>query len=142
MLSTLFSITPVFLLAATLLFTAVGAMPLPGVLEVAERDVEASPVSLLSPTDISGFTSFTQFARAAYCPQSKIKNWSCGGKLSLFPIGIGVNSVLVSAFAGACSAVPGFQPTLTGGDGASVPLCEYLGMVWWLMRGLDSLLHF
>lgn len=26
----------------------------------------------------------------------------------------------------ACSALPGFQPTLTGGDGASVPLCEYL----------------
>lgn len=86
MLSTFFSTTPVFfLLAATLLFTAVGAIPLPADLEVAERGLEARAVSLLSSTDISGFTSFTQFARAAYCPQSKVKNWSCGGRLSLFP---------------------------------------------------------
>ena len=62
--------------------------PLPAlsVLEVTERGLEARAVSLLSPTDMSGFTSLTQFARAAYCPQSKIKNWGCGGKLSLFPI--------------------------------------------------------
>lgn len=26
----------------------------------------------------------------------------------------------------ACNAISGFQPTLTGGDGARVPFCEYL----------------
>lgn len=35
---------------------------------------------------------------------------------------------LVCVFAGACSALPGFQPTLTGGNGASVPLCECLAI--------------
>ena len=51
-----------------------------------KRDLEARAVGLLSLIDLSGFTSFTQFMRAAYCPQSKIKNWNCRGKLSLFLI--------------------------------------------------------
>jgi len=129
MLSAFFSATSVFLLAATLLFTSVGAIPLPGTSEVAERDLEARAVSLFSTADISSFTSFTQFARAAYCQQSKVKNWSCGRKFSLFLFLIVIDilkCLIVCLFAEACSALPGFQPTLTGGDGASVPLCKYL----------------
>lgn len=98
MFSTFFPIT---LLAAALFFASVGAIPLPEVSEVAERDLETRSVTLLSAASISNFTPFTQFARAGYCPQSKVKTWSCGG---------------------ACNAIPGFQPTLTGGDGGSIPL--------------------
>ena len=61
--------------------------PSPGCLGgCAKRDLEARAVSLLSLIDLSSFTSFTQFTRAAYCPQSTIKNWNCRGKLSLFLI--------------------------------------------------------
>ena len=34
-------------------------------------------------------------------------------------------SDLIYLIAEACSAIPGFQPALTGGDGDSVPFCEY-----------------
>ncbi|KAI0301189.1 alpha/beta-hydrolase [Multifurca ochricompacta] len=39
---------------------------------------------------------YIEFARAAYCKPSKITEWHCGD---------------------ACNAIPGFVPTLTGGDG-------------------------
>ncbi|KAF9785227.1 Alpha/Beta hydrolase protein [Thelephora terrestris] len=95
MFSSFLSIT---FLAAALSFSSVGTVPLP---EIAERDLETRAVTVLSATSVSNFAPFTQFARAAYCQQSKVQTWSCGG---------------------ACSAVPGFQPTLTGGDGDDVPL--------------------
>jgi len=85
MLSPLFSTTSNFILAATLLFASVEAIPLPGIPEVAERNLETRAVNIMSATDISGFTPFTQFARAAYCQPSKIKNWSCGRELNSFP---------------------------------------------------------
>jgi len=88
-------------LATVLLFTFVGAMPFPEIPEVAERDLETRAATLMSAASISNFTPFTQFARAAYCQQSQVKTWSCGGP---------------------CNAIPGFQPTLTGGDGDSIPL--------------------
>ncbi|KAH9854697.1 alpha/beta-hydrolase [Lenzites betulinus] len=56
-------------------------------------------VSALSSDQLASFAPFTQFARAAYCPSDKIANWQCGQ---------------------ACDALPGFQPTLTGGDGDAV----------------------
>ncbi|KAI9058382.1 alpha/beta-hydrolase [Trametes sanguinea] len=56
-------------------------------------------VTALSATQLSSFAPFTQFARAAYCPTSKVQNWQCGQ---------------------ACDALPGFQPTLTGGDGNAI----------------------
>ena len=37
-------------------------------------------------------------------------------------------SNLTYLIAEACSAISGFQPTLTGGDGARVPFCEYLDL--------------
>ncbi|KAI0632143.1 alpha/beta-hydrolase [Trametes polyzona] len=58
-------------------------------------------VTALSSSQLASFAPFTQFARAAYCPSDKIKNWKCGQ---------------------ACDALPGFQPTLTGGDGNGVQL--------------------
>ncbi|KAI0771262.1 alpha/beta-hydrolase [Trametes elegans] len=58
-------------------------------------------VTALSSSELSSFAPFTQFARAAYCPSSKIKDWKCGK---------------------ACDALPGFQPTLTGGDGDGIQL--------------------
>ncbi|KAI0335878.1 alpha/beta-hydrolase [Cubamyces sp. BRFM 1775] len=58
-------------------------------------------VTALSSSQLSSFAPFTQFARAAYCDSSKVKNWQCGQ---------------------ACDALPGFQPTLTGGDGNEVQL--------------------
>ncbi|KAI0042122.1 alpha/beta-hydrolase [Auriscalpium vulgare] len=60
-----------------------------------------STVSTLSASQLAAFAPFTQFARAAYCPSSKITNWQCGQ---------------------ACNALPGFQPTLTGGDGNAIQL--------------------
>ncbi|PFH47693.1 hypothetical protein AMATHDRAFT_197673 [Amanita thiersii Skay4041] len=55
----------------------------------------------LSASALSGLAPFTQFARAAYCPTSKLTNWSCGD---------------------ACNALAGFQPTLVGGDGNFVQI--------------------
>ncbi|KAH9992034.1 alpha/beta-hydrolase [Russula vinacea] len=50
----------------------------------------------LNHTDLSTFTPYIEFARAAYCQSNKLVGWKCGG---------------------ACDALPGFMPTLTGGDG-------------------------
>ncbi|PFH51568.1 hypothetical protein AMATHDRAFT_142271 [Amanita thiersii Skay4041] len=55
----------------------------------------------LSAAELSGLAPYTQFARAAYCPTSKLTGWNCGE---------------------ACSALAGFQPTLVGGDGNLVQI--------------------
>ena len=81
MLSSFFSTTSFFFLAAALLFASIGAVPLPGIPEVAERDLETRAVSAMVAADISSFTPFTQFARAAYCQPSKVMNWNCGREL-------------------------------------------------------------
>ncbi|GLB37517.1 putative alpha beta-hydrolase [Lyophyllum shimeji] len=52
-------------------------------------------------SDLAAFAPYTQFARAAYCPTSKLTNWTCGA---------------------ACASLPGFQPTLVGGDGNLVQI--------------------
>ena len=67
----------------------------------------------VSADALAGLAPFTQFARAAYCPSDKIANWSCGE---------------------ACDALPGFQPTLTGGDGNAVQLCECSELACWCLR--------
>jgi hypothetical protein len=36
--------------------------------------------STIYTAELSGFAPYTQFARAAYCPTSKLTGWSCGGK--------------------------------------------------------------
>ncbi|EIW78144.1 alpha beta-hydrolase [Coniophora puteana RWD-64-598 SS2] len=58
-----------------------------------------SSVTQVAQSDIDGWTPYTQFARAAYCDPSATKTWTCGE---------------------ACDAVPGFQATLTGGDGDTI----------------------
>ncbi|KAJ3485781.1 hypothetical protein NLI96_g4725 [Meripilus lineatus] len=61
----------------------------------------------LTSLDISTLAPYTQLARAAYCPPSRIKNWGCGQ---------------------ACNAIPGFQPTIMGGDGGAV---QYYFVGYW-----------
>jgi hypothetical protein len=53
----------------------------------------------LAANEFDAFKPASQFARAAYCPTDKIMKWQCGE---------------------ACDALPGFQPTLNGGDGNGV----------------------
>lgn len=40
----------------------------------------ADTVTTLSAEELVDFAPYTQFARAAYCPSSKLTNWDCGGK--------------------------------------------------------------
>lgn len=61
-------------------------------------------VSAIAGDTLASFAPFTQFARAAYCPLSKVTDWECGE---------------------ACDALPGFQPTLTGGDGNAIQQCMF-----------------
>ncbi|KAF9785804.1 alpha/beta-hydrolase [Thelephora terrestris] len=95
-------------LLAILVSTPVWTSPTPGPGRTAtlsrsggvKWDLVPRTVTTLSSEDISSYTPFTQFARAAYCDPAIIENWTCGG---------------------ACDANPGFQTTLTGGDGADIP---------------------
>jgi len=73
-----------FLLLASLVSLSVWASPVPepgpsGDVEV-ERDLVPRAVTALSSADISSFTPFTQFARAAYCDPAKVRTWTCGGE--------------------------------------------------------------
>lgn len=70
--------------------------------------VRAGPITPFSlqrratslPLDqLNAIIPFAQFARAAYCPPSEIQGWQCGQ---------------------ACDALPGFNATLTGGDGDAI----------------------
>ncbi|OBZ71698.1 Lipase [Grifola frondosa] len=93
-------------LLCTVLSSAAGVFAAPARISVpVQRDQSEierrDGVTTLSLSQFAAFTPFTQFARAAYCASSKITNWQCGQ---------------------ACDALPGFQPTLTGGDGNAVQL--------------------
>ncbi|KAI0061473.1 alpha/beta-hydrolase [Artomyces pyxidatus] len=78
----------------SLLVASAGVLAAPARSPISEREVTP-----LSSSALAGLAPFTQFARAAYCDPSTITNWQCGD---------------------ACNALPGFQPTLTGGDGNAV----------------------
>ncbi|KAI9466824.1 hypothetical protein BJY52DRAFT_21561 [Lactarius psammicola] len=54
-----------------------------------------SDLILLSSNQFVEFVPFIEFARAAYCAPTKMEGWRCGDT---------------------CRAVPGFEPTLTGGN--------------------------
>ncbi|KAJ7928052.1 Alpha/Beta hydrolase protein [Mycena leptocephala] len=58
-----------------------------------------SVLTALTTADLNALDSFTQFARAAYCPVDKLMSWTCGE---------------------ACDANPDFQATLAGGMGNAV----------------------
>jgi len=61
----------------------------------------------LPPDRFDEFVPYLQFARAAYCGPEKIAGWQCGD---------------------ACSALPGFLPTLRGGDGGVI---QYFYVGFW-----------
>ncbi|KAI0699167.1 alpha/beta-hydrolase [Cerioporus squamosus] len=60
--------------------------------------LQARAVTQLSSSDLSALAPFTHFAGATYCGLDTITAWSCT----------------------ACKSVPGFQPTLVGGDGNAI----------------------
>ncbi|KAI0057779.1 alpha/beta-hydrolase [Artomyces pyxidatus] len=76
-----------------------------------------SGVTTLPSSQLAAFAPFTQFARAAYCAPSAISNWGCGD---------------------ACNALPGFQPTLTGGDGNDV---QYFFVGYWPAKSAVVVAH-
>lgn len=82
-----------FFLSGLLVIVRAIAIPAPRRLVPIRRQGD---VSTLSSTQLSDLAPFTQFARAAYCGSSKVQNWQCGQ---------------------ACDALPGFKPSLVGGDG-------------------------
>lgn len=53
----------------------------------------------VTPVSIAPFSAFTQFSRAAYC--RRLETWKCGA---------------------ACNALPGFVPTVVGGNGRNIPV--------------------
>jgi len=64
-----------------------------------QRRLAPSSLTALTAADLTNLDSFTQFARAAYCPVDKLMSWTCGE---------------------ACEANPNFIPTLAGGMGNAV----------------------
>src|SRR6266404_2051105 len=77
-------------------------------------------VTPLTISQYAAFVPYVEFARAAYCPPSKIDGWKCGGQCSPHRF----CRLSHMAMLDACRAVPGFIPTLTGGDGGHIPYCE------------------
>ncbi|KAJ3506601.1 hypothetical protein NLJ89_g6780 [Agrocybe chaxingu] len=75
-----------------------------GVCYAVPTALQERAVTALSSSDLAGFAPFTQFARAAYCPDA-LKTWTCGA---------------------ACNANSDFQVTLTGGDGNEIQI-YYVG---------------
>jgi hypothetical protein len=83
--------------------------------------LEERSVTQLSAADLSSLAPFTQFSRAAYCPTNTLQGWNCGGDCYFIQIWIPLNLGLIEA----CAAIPGFQPTVVGGDGNDVQICEW-----------------
>ncbi|EGN98358.1 hypothetical protein SERLA73DRAFT_161166 [Serpula lacrymans var. lacrymans S7.3] len=68
---------------------------------------QVSTVTNMTATQLSDLAPYTEFARAAYCSPSIVQGWACGE---------------------ACQAVPGFQVSLTGGDGNDI---QYYYVGYW-----------
>ncbi|KAF8842167.1 alpha/beta-hydrolase [Paxillus ammoniavirescens] len=71
------------------------------------RRAQVTSLTAVTPSQLAGFAPYTEFARAAYCPPSIVQGWQCGE---------------------ACQAVPGFQVSLTGGDGNAI---QYYYVGYW-----------
>jgi len=86
-------------------------------------NITSSPGNLtrLTETQYAEFIPYIQFARAAYCHPSKTSEWQCGSK----PFSSLCLRWLIELRKEACNAVPGFNPTLTDGDGDHIQFCEY-----------------
>jgi hypothetical protein len=74
-------------------------------------------VTALSAADLTSLAPYTRFARVAHCPTSKLKGWNCGIESFLFSFSVATKVFTLTAI---CNALPGFQPTLIGGDGNAV----------------------
>lgn len=77
----------------------------------------------LTPEQLASYAPYTQFARAAYCPSSKIDPWACGST----PLSdqFTTSTLLTKSFTEACDANADFQPKFTGGDGDDVQFCRF-----------------
>ncbi|KAF8469382.1 Alpha/Beta hydrolase protein [Russula ochroleuca] len=81
-------------------------------------NISHGAVTRLNYTELSTFTPYIEFARAAYCNPIKIApGWKCGA---------------------ACDALPGFIPTLTGGDGAGT---QYFYVGYWPTQSAVVVAH-
>jgi hypothetical protein len=105
-------LSPVFAAFLTLATGSAYAVPAPV--------IQKRAVTPLSASQLSSFAPFTQFARAAYCATSGLQTWSCGGTF------VFISSVLsgINIHLEACAANSDFQPTLVGGDGNAIQICE------------------
>lgn len=82
---------------------------------------ESNTVTPLSSGQLSDLAPFTRLAGAAYCDSAKVKTWSCGGQL---PFSLQTCNIYSRSFVTVnCQNVPGFTPTLTGGDGGAEQFC-------------------
>ncbi|KAG1745926.1 Alpha/Beta hydrolase protein [Suillus paluster] len=91
-----------FMLACIL---QVAAVPHPA--PPAMRRADVSVLTQMTSTQLADLAPYTEFARAAYCSPTIVTGWQCGQ---------------------ACEAVPGFEVSLTGGDGNSI---QYYYVGYW-----------
>ncbi|KAI0032567.1 alpha/beta-hydrolase [Vararia minispora EC-137] len=91
----MFTLTTILLLSPLPL--SVVALPHPDA--NATRALVPRAVATMSAPQLNAYTPYTQFARAAYCDSSTLKDWSCGK---------------------ACEANPDFQVNTAGGNGNSI----------------------
>jgi hypothetical protein len=71
-----------FVLAALLARLAL-ALPAP-VMPITFRARDDNATTPVTKDQLAAFTSFTQFARAAYCPSDKLTDWKCGGEFGRY----------------------------------------------------------
>ena len=88
----------------------------------ARAHLEDRNVTALSAADLASLAPYTQFARAAYCPTCKLKRWNCGSKSFLSSVSMATK--VFTYLTAICKALPGFLPTLIGGDGNAVQICR------------------
>lgn len=109
-------------LSLILLSVSIGVLAAPTPRQLAPNP-RADAVTSLSVNQLSTIVPFTQFARAAYCPPEKIQGWQCGGMQLFFMLQL--LATCSENQTEACDALPGFNPTLTGGDGNAEQFCEF-----------------
>ncbi|KAH7885279.1 Alpha/Beta hydrolase protein [Phlebopus sp. FC_14] len=95
------SFVSVFLLQSFALVVA-----LPGRAPAVQR-AQVVSVTPMSASQLADLAPYTEFARAAYCNPGIVQGWNCGE---------------------ACQAVPGFEVSLTGGDGNGI---QYYYVGYW-----------
>ncbi|EIW75196.1 hypothetical protein CONPUDRAFT_132138 [Coniophora puteana RWD-64-598 SS2] len=74
-------------------------LALAGLAAATPTPIRRQSITTLGQSDINGFTPYTWYASAGYCPANETINWSCGTN---------------------CDSNSGFKPIASGGDGDSV----------------------